>query len=187
VVRNQSGFVKYVVMILILFGAYSGYKLLGISFASARMERAVQSALEEIDHKMSDDGIRMRIVRSASVSSLEVQKEEIAIDREKRHGERVINVRLDYPVTVSYLGADRTFHTDVDVTRVIPVDEAAEALREQRMRAQEADQQRKMDIAAEHVGRLKDALSECEAKHGKGNCRVSEGFGGRPGEIQKWY
>jgi hypothetical protein len=178
---------KPLVWILILFTAYTGYKFISVPFTKGRVERAVENALSDVSHEASSDGIRKRIVRSASISSISLEEGDIEVGREKLPGERIIRVDIAYPVTVNYLGADRTIHTDVHVTKVIHVDEAREARRLEARRKEQARIDAKVGKAREHVGRLKDALSECEEKHGKGNCRVFETSGGRPGEIQKLY
>ena len=144
---------------MILFAVYTGYKFMSVPFSKGRVERVVVTALDGIAHRASNDGIRKRI----------------------------IHIDIAYPVTVRYLGGDRTIETDVHVTKVIEVDEAAEARRAAAERREQADIDAKVAAAAEHVGRLKGALSECEQKHGKGNCRVMEMPGGSPGEIQKLY
>jgi hypothetical protein len=175
------------VYVLILFAAYTGYKLLGVQLSKGRVERVVQTALSDISHDASDRGIQMRIVRGAKASSVSLEEGDIVVGREKLPGERIIHVDIAYPVTFSYLGGDRTIDTDVHVTQVIQVDEAAEARRAEARRREQEAIDAKVAAAGEHVGRLKDALSECEEKHGKGNCRVMETSGGEPGEIQKWY
>jgi hypothetical protein len=184
--RGSVG-LKPLIWVLVLFSVYTGYKFMGVPFAKGRVERVVQTALDGVPHRASDDGIRNRILRSAKVSSVSMEASDIAVGREKLPGERIIHVDISYPVTVSYLGGDRTIHTDVHVTKVIEVDEAAEARRAEAKRREQAAIDAKVAAAGEHVGRLKGALSECEEKHGKGNCRVMEMPGGRPGEIQKLY
>jgi hypothetical protein len=175
--RNCRGAVglKPLVYVVILFAVYTGYKFMSVPFSKGRVERVVV------------DGIRKRIIRRAEASSVSLAPGDIQVGREKLPGERVIHIDIAYPVTVRYLGGDRTIETDVHVTKVIEVDEAAEARRADAERRERHEINAKVAAAAEHVGRLKGALSECEQKHGKGNCRVMEMPGGSPGEIQKLY
>jgi hypothetical protein len=180
--------VKAIVWVLVLLGAYSGYKFLGFQFAKGRVERVVEKALDEVRHDVTDDGVRHRVIRQASSASITLEMGDIQVGRESHPGERVIHVNVDYPVEVSYLGSTRTVDTGVSVTRVIHVNEAALARREAQRRREEAENEAKMAVAREHVGNLKDTLAECEEKHGKGNCRIVEmPGGGEPGEIQKWF
>jgi hypothetical protein len=178
---------KAIVWILIVLGAYSGYKFAGFHFAKGRVERVVEKALDQVRHDTPDDGVRHRIIRQASASSISLELGDIQVGRESHPGERVIHVDVAYPIKVSYLGSDRTVKTGVHVSRSIQVDEAALARKEAARRRENEVNDAKRAAAGEHVGRLKDALSECEEKHGKGNCRVIETGGGKPGEIQKWY
>jgi hypothetical protein len=178
---------KPLVYVVILFAVYTGYKFMSVPFSKGRVERVVVTALDGIAHRASDDGIRKRIIRRAEASSVSLAPGDIQVGREKLPGERVIHIDIAYPVTVRYLGGDRTIETDVHVTKVIEVDEAAEARRADAERRERAEIDAKVAAAGEHVGRLKGALSECEQKHGKGNCMVMEMPGGSPGEIRKLY
>ena len=88
---------------------------------------------------------------------------DIQVGREKLPGERIIHIDIAYPVTVRYLGGDRTIETDVHVTHVIEVDEAAEARRADAERRERAEIDAKLAAAGEHVGRLKSALRDSPA------------------------
>jgi hypothetical protein len=171
---------------LVGFGAYSGYKLIPVAFATSTVERAVESALEDIDHTTTDEGIRRRIAKRAGVSSISLEEESIRVDRESRPGERIVHVAVDVPVTVNYLG-ERTFHREVRSTRVIRVNETALARAAEREREYEEEHDRRRAIGAERGAKLAVAMAECEERHGRGNCRKFELAGGDPDEIVKLY
>ena len=137
--QNCRGFVtrKYEVWVLILFGIYSGYKWLSVSFVKSEMKHTVESVLEDVSHGTTDKSIRTRLLRRAVSASLPISEENIKIRRESRPGERILHIDVEYPVTISYLGSERTLERDLHVTKMVKVDEAAEARRAERLRREE--------------------------------------------------
>ena len=191
VLRNQNcrGFVtrKYVVWVLILFGIYSGYKGLSVSLVKSEMKNAVESVLEDVSHGTTDKSIRTRLLRRTASASLPVSEGNITIRRESRTGERILHIDVEYPVTINYLGSERTLESDLHVTKVVKVNEAAEARRAEKLRREEERRQNYQAFAREHSRKLEPLWNECEAKHGKGNCRLEAWPGKGPGEIVKMY
>ena len=158
---------KFVVWIVLFFGVYSGYKFLPVFFAKGRVERAIETVLDDTRHDAAEGAIRHMIARRAVVYGDEIDKESIQVDRETREGERIFHVAINYPTTVSYLGSERTVTSEIRTTRVMRVDEAK--------LARAAETKRKRDEEEEDWRReMQGAWDECEEKHGQGNCTYSE-------------
>ncbi len=190
-VGNSSGFitVKHLVLIAIVFGGYTGYKFLSVYFTKSQLERAVEVVLKDTTHLSTDDEVRGKIVRRAGAGSLTLEPSQIELQRETRTGQRILYVGVQYPVPVSYLGSERTVNADVYMTKVYRVSEAAEARRLEREQRQEEAQRRAEAVRKRHDAEFKEAWTECEAKHGRGNCWMQSvpSAGGEPGKIQKLY
>jgi hypothetical protein len=178
---------KYVVLILVLFGIYSGYKWLSVSLVKSEMKHAVESVLDDVSHETTDKSIKARLLRRAASASLPVSEGNIKIRRESRTGERILHIDIEYPVTIDYLGSARTLESDLHVTKVVRVNEAAEARRAERLRREEERREKYQEFAGEYSRKLEPLWKECEEKHGKGNCRLEAWPGGGSGEIVKMY
>ena len=177
---------KYVVWIVIAFAGYTGWTFMGGSSRRSDIAHTVEGVLEGIPHYTEDNVIKTRIVRNGKVNSLGLTQEEISISREQREGERIIHVAVAHPVTVSYLGSERTVGGDIEVTHVIQVDEAAEARRVDRIERAEDDKRRWRAKADRFMSKVRDAWQECEGKFGKGNCEMQKApEGTRDGEVVK--
>lgn len=187
--QNCPGFVtrKYVVLVLTLFGIYSGYKWLSVSLVKSEMKHAVESVLEDVSHETTDESIRTRLLRRAASASLPASEGNIKIRRESRTGERILHIDIEYPVTINYLGSERTLESDLHVTKVVRVNEAAEARRAEKLRRDEERRKKYQEFAGEYSRKLQPLWNECEAKHGKGNCRLLPWPGEGSGEIVKMY
>jgi hypothetical protein len=161
-------------VVLILFGAYTGYCFAPALFSKSGVSRVIESTFEKADYEISDEAIRNSIIRGASASSLTLEDENISIQRDTYPGERVVRVDVSYSVPVSYLGSERTMTPNVHHTTVFEVDEA-EVVRRNKRRQQ--DEARKIREQAEYEGRaqrererLIRGREECEKWAGKGNC-----------------
>jgi hypothetical protein len=119
----------WLVFVVTVFGIYTGWKFLTVPMTKSQIEAAIEAVLEDISHEAPDRQISALILRRAGVTEIELDEDALWIERESRDGERIIHVGVDHPVTFSYLGSERTVRTAVQVTRVIPVNEAAEARR----------------------------------------------------------
>jgi hypothetical protein len=178
---------KALVWIVILFAVYSGYKLFPAHLVESRIERAVDVGIQQIDHRATDAMIRSQIVKRANAASVPLGEEHIQIQRETHHGERIVHVDVDFPISVAYLGSEITIHGDARATRSIKVDEAALARRAERERERVEAVRSMQERDAERSERLMEAMAECEEKWGKGGCQKIELPGGDPDEIVKMY
>lgn len=177
---------KYVVWIVIAFAGYTGWIFLGGTSQRSEIAHTVEGVLEGIPHYTADEVIRTRIVRNGKVNALELTADEIFISREEREGERIIRVSVSHPVMVSYLGSERTVGGDIEVTRVVPVNEAAESQRLDRIERDEDQKRRARAKADRFMSKVRDAWSECEEKFGNGNCEMTKPPSGtRDGEVIK--
>jgi hypothetical protein len=166
---------QLLVWAVILFGAYSAFKLVPVHLAKSNIKRAVESVIQdEGSHHRTDEGLKKLIARQANVSSIPLDQEAIQIERESRHGERVFHIAVAHPMTIDYLGSARTIETDVRVSQVVLVNEAAEEARAQRIREKEARLERERRINEQRQKVANEMWFECEAKHGKGNCAWQE-------------
>jgi hypothetical protein len=163
--RRLSGAasVKLLVWIVIFFGAYSAYKFMGVQSVESNIERAVEEMFGKVSHDTSHDLIKHAIIRRVAVASIELDPESIRVETQRRTGERLVEVEVAHPVTISFLGSEQVLTANVHATRSIRVDEVALA-------RQEAHQQR----VDEHWDEVRDAMDDCREKWGRGNCQLSE-------------
>jgi hypothetical protein len=164
--------VKYVLLILVLFGAYSGYRFMPVMMAKGSVAHAVKNELVDITDSMTDDQIRKRIMRRASAHSLSLEEDKIWISRERRNDLRFYQIDVEVPITISYLGSERTIRTAVHVDESVPVDTFAEA-RQQAAKKRYDDQIEQIGAARDQ---LREAREDCERATG-GPCRF-EGVNG---------
>ena len=163
--RRLSGgaSVKLLVWVVVFFGAYSAFKLMGVNSVETTIERAVDEMLGKVKLDTSHDAIKHLIIRRVAVASIDLDPESIQVETERRTGELRVEVEVAHPVTISFLGSERVLTADVHVTGAIPIDEAA--------LARQAKHKRRQD---EHWTEVREALSECTAKWGRGNCTLSD-------------
>ena len=110
------------------FAAYTGFSYFGVSMAHRQIEGAIENVLEQGTHKVPDATIRSKAHRAATSLDVPLEEGQILVSREQRQGERIVRVEFEVPLTWSFLGAERTSHRRVDVSRSYEVDEAAEAM-----------------------------------------------------------
>jgi hypothetical protein len=163
--RRLSGAVsvKLLVWIVVFFGVYGAYKLMGVNSVENNIERAVDEMFGKVDHDTSHDVIKHTIVRRVAVASIELDPESIRVKTERRPGERLIEVEVAHPVAISFLGSQQVLTADVRASRAIPVDEA--------MLARQAEHQRQAD---QYIEEVREALDDCRKQYGRGNCTLSE-------------
>lgn len=163
--RRLSGaaLVKLLVWSVVFFGAYSAYKLLGVNSVESNIEHAVDEMFGKVKLNTSHDAIKHLIIRRVAVASIELDPENIRVETERRPGEFLVEVEVEHPVTISFLGSEKVLTADVHVTRAIPVDEVA--------LARQAKSRARVD---EHWSEVREAMDECTEKWGRGNCTLSE-------------
>ncbi len=181
----------WIVFAAAVFGLYTGWCFLTVPMTKGTIERTVNHVLDKVSHDATDEHIRVNIIRRASTVEIDLYDDDIWVDREKREGERIIHVGVDYPVTLDYLGGKRTVNTSLDVTRVFQVNEAdlvrQAAAHERRMeRNREA-----MEIAGRWTEKVAGELERCKQATGS-RCTYSvTGGGGQVDpdevEIQRFY
>ena len=177
------------ILALLVFGGYTAYSFLPVSLTKGTIERAIEKVLEGSSHSATDVYIRTNILRVAATTSLELDAEHIQIARETHPGERVVTVDVHHPVTVRYLGSERSLQSSVNVRKVYRVDEAAEARRVAQEQRKAEEERRRQEASREYTARLNDAWSECTAKHGNNGCRLGyeRAPAGYSGDIIKRY
>ncbi len=189
--RNSYGFigVKHLVLIVIVFGVYTGYKFVPVSFTKSRITHVVDVALNDTTHLWTDDGLRKMIVRTASTGSLGLEESQITVQKETRPGERIVHIDVQYPMSISYLGSERTVNANVYVAKVFKVNEAAEVRRIENEKSQAEERRRQLERQERFASEVKDAFAECTAKHGPGGCELTYGYspGARPGQLERRY
>ncbi len=168
--RRQAGIgsVTLIVWILIGFGLYSAYSFFPAYMAHSRLEGAVQNVLDHGTHNLPDQALRSKALVALESMSVTLSEEEIRVRRERGEGERTIHVEFEFPVTVSYLGSERTMMRQVHAAKTFHVNEADEARiladrKEERHRNQEIEAERKAD----HAEYIRLVKAECT----KGNTR----------------
>ena len=176
-----------VILLIVIFAIYTGYKFLSVSVSKSQMQAVVEGVLDDIDKETSDKSIKMRLIRRASAGAAPIDEGQIEVTRETRPGERITHVDVRSPLSISYLGTEWTLDGDVRGTKIIKVNEAYEARRAEGLRKAEERRLKQRAFAAEHSKKVEEAWFECEEMYGKGNCRLNANPGGKPGEIEKSY
>ncbi len=163
--RRLSGgaSVKLLVWIVVFFGAYGAYKVMGVHSVEKTIERAVVEICGKVDHNTTHKWIKHNIVRTVNVASISLDPENIRVKTERRPGERLVEVEVAHPVTVSLLGSERVFTASVKASQVVPINEA--------LVAREAEHKRQAEAYIEEV---REALDDCREKYGRGNCNLTE-------------
>ncbi len=109
------------------FALHSAYCFVPVYLSHARVEGTVSNILKYGDHTLADSFLRDRAQKASASVSHELADDQIAVRYERAPGERTIHVEFDLPITVSYLGADRTITRRVHAERTWPVNEAEQA------------------------------------------------------------
>lgn len=185
--RSGLGVLGCIVWALIGLGFYSAWKFAPVLFNKGRIERRVEYALQNMPPRSTEEDMQLRILSKGSGSSIPLDAENVSVVKETQPGQRIFHIAIEFPNTVRYLGSDRIARSRVQLTHVIEVDEVALARQQeyerQRKAAYEAEQRKARAFADE----VHDAYDECQDKWGKGNCTVSETYGGGSNEIVKMY
>jgi hypothetical protein len=185
--RSGLGVVGCIVWALIILGGYSAWKFMPVLLNKGRVERNIEYALQNMSQGSTEEDMQLRIVTKASAGSIELDAENVSVVKETEPGKRIFHIAVEFPNSVRYLGADRIVNSRVKLTHVIEVDEAALARQQEyerkRMAAYEAEQRK----ARAFAGKVDAAYEECEEKWGKGNCTLSETYGGESNSIVKMY
>ena len=120
------------------------------------------------NHNLSDQTLRSKALLASESMSVPLSEEEIRVRRERGEGERTIHVEFEFPVTVSYLGSERTVMRQVHAAKTFRVNEADEARiladrKEERRRNEEIQAEQRAD----HAEYIRLVKAECT----KGNTR----------------
>ena len=185
--RSGLGLLGCIVWGLIILGIYSAWQFAPVLLNKGRIERNVEHALQHMSPQSTEEDIQLRTVNKASAGSIQLDAENVSVVKETHPGQRIFHIAIDYPNTVRYLGSDRIAKSRLRMTYALEVDEVALA------RQQEYERQRKAAIEAEErkaqafANEVQDAYEECEERWGRGNCTISEGYGGDSNSIVKMY
>jgi hypothetical protein len=154
---------KLIVAALISFALYSGYCFLPVYTTESQFEHLVSAMLADGNPKLTDKSIRNKTLEAARSDSIPLENDDIEIWREQAEGERTIHVEFALPVTISYLGSERTLVRQLHLFQTYEVDEAAEARlvaqREEERRMNRERRQRGREHAADYYGQIQE---ECE-------------------------
>ena len=185
--RSGLGVLGCIVWTLIVLGLYSAWKFAPVLFNKGRIERSAEYALQNMPPHSTEEDMQLRILTKGSGSSIQLDEENVSVVKETQPGQRIFHISVEFPNTVRYLGSDRIAKSRVQLTHVIEVDEVALARQQeherQRMATYEAEQRK----ARAFADRVQGAYDECQEKWGKGNCTVSETYGGDSNSIVKMY
>lgn len=162
--RHVAGFAigRLLVWTTIGFVAYSGYCFLPAWHTQFQLEGGIENILKHGDHTLAESFLRERTLKLASSLSVPVTDDGIAVRVEKSPGERTLHVELDFPVTVSYLGADRVLSRRAHVQRSYTVNEAEEAQRVAQNREQRRREARDARAGSAQVAQYQSRVkAEC--------------------------
>jgi len=187
--RRRSGLtvVGCIVWALIALGIYSAWKFAPVLFNKGRIERNVEYALQNMSPLATEEDMRLRIVNKGSGGSIQLDAENVSVVKETQPGQRIFHIAIEFPNTVRYLGSDRIARSRVQLTHVIEVDEVALARQQEYERQHRAAYEAEQRKARAFADEVHAAYDECQDKWGKGNCTVSETYGGDSNEIVKMY
>ena len=180
----------WIVFAAVAFGLYTGWCFLTVPMTKGTIERTVNYVLDGVSHDATDESIRAKIIRRASSVEIDLYDDDIWVDRESHEGERIIHIGVDYPVTLDYLGGERTVDTSLDVTRVFRVNEA-ELVRRARVHEQRMERNNEaMEIAGRWTEKVAGELEKCKEATGS-RCRYSVTGAGQVDpddvKIQRFY
>ena len=158
-----------------MFAGYSAWAYLPVMSAKSSISRAIQGAAPEMHEEFSDEVLVTRVLRRAKVASLELDPERIEVWIERRPGERIVNVSVEHPVEISYLGT-RTVMAQVTRQEIVPVDEGAEARRMAQKQRNEERIEHLHEVNQAIQAKKRDAIERCERETG-GPCEITGSFG----------
>jgi hypothetical protein len=187
--RRRSGLtlVGCIVWAALFLGVYTAWKFVPALLNTGRVQRNVEYALKNMPPQSTEEEMRLRIVTKGSAGSIQLEEKHVSVTKETEKGRRTFNISVAYPTPVSYLGKDLKVNNIVDLTYVIEVDEVALARQQEYERRRKAAYEAEQRKAREFADRVQAAQEECEEQWGKGNCTVTETYGGDSNEIVKLY
>ena len=187
--RRRSGLsmLGCIVWGLIILGIYSAWKFAPVLLNKGRIERNVEYAMQNMAPHSTEEDMQLRIVTKGSGGSIQLDAENVSVVKETQPGQRIFHVAIEFPNTVRYLGSDRIAKSRLRMTRVIEVDEVTLARQQEYERQRKAASEARQRKARAFAAQVEDAHDECEEKWGKGNCTVSESYGGDSNSIVKMY
>jgi hypothetical protein len=185
--RSGLGLVGCIVLALLALGVYTAYKFAPILLTTGRVQRNVEYALKNMPPTSTEEDMQLRIVTKGSAGSIQLEKENVSVVKETETGRRTFHIAIKFPNTVRYLGLERTIRSHVKITHIIEVDEAALARQLEYERQRKARYEAEQRKAREFADKVQAAYDECEEEWGKGNCTVTETYGGDSNELVKMY
>ena len=142
------------------FALYSAYCFVPVYLSHARVEGAISNVLKYGDHTLADSFLRDRALKASASVSYEPALYQIDVWHDRAPGTRTIHVVFDLPITVSYLGADRTITRRVHAQQTWPVNEADETRlageREDARNAEESARRESQMHLAEYKYRMRE-------------------------------
>ena len=185
--RSGLGLVGCIVLALLALGVYTAYKFAPVLLNTGRIQRNVEYALKNMPPTSTEEDMQLRIVTKGSAGSIQLEKENVSVVKETEPGRRTFHIAIKFPNTVRYLGSDRTILSNVKATQVYEVDEVALARHLEHERQRKARYEAEQRKAREFADKVQAAYDECEEEWGKGNCTVTETYGGDSNELVKMY
>lgn len=144
------------------FALYSAYCFVPVYVSHARVEGAISNVLKYGDHTLADSFLRDRAQKASASVSYEPALHQIDVWHDPAPGKRTIHVVFDLPITVSYLGADRTVTRRVHAKRTWPVNEADETrLAGEREDARNAEESARREQRAHFADYKSRIQAEC--------------------------
>jgi hypothetical protein len=185
--RAGLGLLGASIWVLVILCLYTGWTFFPVVLNKGRVERSIEYSLQGMAHSSTEEDIRQRVVTKGSSPSIQLADEDILVIREVEHGRRTFHVDVTFPQVVRYLGSDRTVTSHLQLTHVIEVDEVALAREQEYERKRMAEYEAQQVKARAFARKVEAAHAECEEKWGKGNCTVTETYGGDSNSIMKMY
>ncbi len=132
---NERGGSVVTLTIIVVFACAVVFAFNYVPFNQARQRVVLGMALgfEVMDHRVSDETISMLIVQLAKASNIDMDSEDIYIDRDFRQGSRVVTVEFDLPLRSKLLEKSRVIDTNITLQHTFEVDEIAAAAEDMRV------------------------------------------------------
>ncbi len=159
--------IKLLVWGTVLFGLYSAWCYLPVWREPSHLAGAVENILKHHDHTTVDGVFREKTRSAASGRELLLDPEEIDIRREQRSGERIVTVRFEMPVRITWLGQEKTLLRPVEARHHYAVDESREKARLDRIAHNERVDRHNQRVAkAAHDEYQRRVRAECAKGNG---------------------
>lgn len=166
--RRQAGFsIGGLLALAVLgFSLYSAYCFFPAYFEHSRLESAVGNILKHGEHVTPDRFLRAKTQQTAASMDVRIDESLVRVRREKSPGKRIVHIEFEMPVSVTFLGQDRTWNRTVHANYTYAVNEAADSQRIARDEAREADGRRQQLVAQAGLADYRQrVIEECD----KGN------------------